>query len=75
MPGYLSDLATCSFSKGFYAPENQEKLVELLDVAALPRKGKQSKKIQEIESSADFLQVKKKYSAMESAINGLDMQD
>jgi IS5 family transposase len=69
----FSDLATCSFDKGFHSPENQEKLAELLDIVALPRKGKQSKKIQEIESSADFLKAKKKHSAVESAINGLDV--
>jgi hypothetical protein len=45
----------------------------LLDIVALPRKGKPSKKIQEIESSEDFLQAKKKHSAVESAINGLDV--
>lgn len=69
----FSDLATCSFDKGFHSPENQAKLPELLGIVALPRKGKQSKKIQEIESSADFSQAKKKHSAVESAINGLDV--
>lgn len=65
------DLATCSFDKGFHSPENQKELVEMLDVAALPRKGKRSQKTQEIESSRAFLQAKQKHSAVESAINGL----
>ncbi len=69
----FSDLATFSFDKGFHSPENQEKLAELLDIVALLRNGRQSKKIQEIESSEDFLQAKKKHSAVESAINGLDV--
>jgi hypothetical protein len=64
-------LATCSFDKGFHSPDNQEALAEMLDVVALPRKGKRSKKTQEIESSRAFLQAKKKHSAVESAINGL----
>lgn len=64
-------LATCSFDKGFHSPDNQEALAEMLDVTALPRKGKRSKKTQEIESSETFLQAKKKHSAVESAINGL----
>ena len=64
-------LATCSFDKGFHSPKNQEELAELLDVVALPRKGKRSQKTQEIESSETFLQAKKKHSAVESAINGL----
>jgi len=65
------DLATCSFDKGFHSQKNQKELAEMLDVAALPRKGKRSKKTQEIESSRAFLQAKKKHSAVESAINGL----
>ena len=65
------NLTTCSFDKGFHSPDNQEALAEMLDVVALPRKGKRSKKIQEIESSQDFLQAKQKHSAVESAINGL----
>jgi hypothetical protein len=69
----FSDLASCSFDKGFHSPENQKELAELLDIVALPRKGKQSEKIKEIESSEDFLQAKKKHSAVESAINGLDV--
>ena len=64
-------LVTCSFDKGFHSPENQKELAEILDVVALPRKGKRSQKIQEIESSQAFLQAKQKHSAVESAINGL----
>ncbi len=64
-------LTTCSFDKGFHSPENQKELAEMLNVVALPRKGKRSKKIQEIESSQAFLQAKQKHSAVESAINGL----
>lgn len=65
------DLATCSFDKGFHSPENQKELAEMLDVVALPHKGKRSQKTQEIESSSSFLQAKQKHSAVESAINGL----
>jgi hypothetical protein len=64
-------LGSCSFDKGFHSPGNQKELAEMLDVTALPRKGKRSKKTQEIESSKTFLQAKKKHSAVESAINGL----
>ncbi len=64
-------LATCSFDKGFHSPGNQKELAEMLDVVALPRKGKRSKMTQEIESSETFLQAKQKHSAVESAINGL----
>ena len=64
-------LSTCSFDKGFHSPKNQVDLAEILDTVALPRKGKKSDKIKEIESSDDFMKAKQKHSAVESAINGL----
>ena len=52
---------------------NQTKLGEILDEVALPRKGKRSKKIQELESSEDFQRAHDKHSAVESAINALEV--
>ena len=63
----------CSFDKGFHSPSNQEELKSLLEVAALPRKGKLSKASKEIESSKAFKKTKKKHSAVESAINALEV--
>ena len=37
------DLVMCSFDKGFHSPNNQKGLREILEVVALPRKGKRSK--------------------------------
>jgi hypothetical protein len=67
------ELVTCSFDKGFHSPQNQQELGEHLDVVALPRKGKLSEKNREKESSEEFLRVRKKHSAVESAINGLEV--
>ena len=67
------DLSTCSFDKGFHSPENQKTLNELLAVAALPSKGKRSEKTQAWESSEDFKQARQHHSAVESAINALEV--
>ena len=69
----FSTLASCSFDKGFHSPENQQILSEVLDVVALKRKGKLSAKVQEIESSEAFKKARHKHSAVESAINALEV--
>lgn len=67
------ELHSCSFDKGFHSPANQTQLQEMLPVVALPRKGKLSQKAQEIESSENFQKAKHKHSAVESAINALEV--
>ena len=69
----FTNLSSCSFDKGFHSPANQTKLREILDEVALPRKGKRSKAIQELESSEDFQRAHDKHSAVESAINALEV--
>ena len=66
-------LAACSFDKGFHSKENQVALQEHLTLVALPRKGKLSKVAQEIEQSADFVKARRAHSAVESAINALEV--
>lgn len=62
-----------SFDKGFHSSNNQAVLREKLDFLVLPRKGKLSKKASAIESSPEFRQARRKHSAVESAINGLEV--
>jgi hypothetical protein len=69
----FSHFSTCSFDKGFHSPDNQTRLRDMLDVVALPRKGKRSKAIQELESSEEFQRAHDKHSAVESAINALEV--
>lgn len=69
----FSHLSTCSFDKGFHSPNNQQVLSDLLDTVALPRKGKLSEKAKAHESSKDFRQARKNHSAVESAINALEV--
>ena len=69
----FADLKTCSFDKGFHSPKNQVELAKYLDVAAIPSKGKPSKKVREHEQSAAFQQARHKHAAVESAINALQV--
>ena len=67
------DLRVCSFDKGFHSPGNQSALQELLQLAVLPRKGKLSPAAQELEQSAEFGEARRAHSAVESAINALEV--
>lgn len=66
-------LAVCSFDKGFHSTANQIVLQEHLTLVALPRKGKLSQSAQEIEQSAGFVKARRAHSAVESAINALEV--
>jgi IS5 family transposase len=67
------NFSTCSFDKGFHSPNNQKELSEKLDVVGLKRKGKLSQKSREIEQSEAFQKAQYKHSAIESAINALEV--
>jgi len=67
------DLNLCSFDKGFHSPSNQIELRQLLDKIVLPKKGKLSAKDKEVEHSKDFLEARRQHSAIESAINALEV--
>jgi IS5 family transposase len=62
-----------SFDKGFHSPVNQTDLKSLLDQVVLPKKGKLSKVDQAREYAPEFKQAKKQHSAVESAINALEV--
>lgn len=62
-----------SFDKGFHSPENQKDLKSLIGQVVLPKKGKLSKADQEREYAPDFKQAKRQHSAVESAINALEV--
>ena len=66
-------LSSASFDKGFHSQENQELLSDMLDLAALPRKGRLSKANKEIESRDEFRKARKQHPAVESAINALEV--
>jgi transposase, IS5 family len=66
-------LSACSFDKGFHSPDNQEELKKHLDLVALPRKGKLSQAAQAEQQSKPFVKARRAHSAVESAINALEV--
>lgn len=63
----------CSFDKGFHSPENQRQLKDQLEQVVLPKKGKLSSVDKAREYDEAFMFAKKKHSAVESAINALQV--
>lgn len=66
-------LRLVSFDKGFYTPDNRNQLQETLDKVVMPKKGKWSQKDREIETEEEFVRARKQHSAVESAINALEV--
>ena len=69
----FGDLNACSFDKGFHSKANQVALQEQLALVALPRKGKLSKEAQAVEQAPAFANARRAHSAVESAINALEV--
>ena len=68
----FENLAGCSFDTGFYSPENQRQLTNILDYVVLPKKGRLSAKDKEIQQSKEFVESRCKHSAVESSNNALE---
>jgi hypothetical protein len=67
------NLNACSFDKGFHSQENQHLLKEHLALVAMPRKGKLSQQARAVEESEAFVEARRQHSAVESAINALEV--
>jgi hypothetical protein len=65
-------LRVVSFDKGFHSPSNRQALEERLELVALPKKGRHSMADRERETAPAFIKARRKHSAVESAINGLE---
>lgn len=66
------ELTMCSFDKGYHSPTNRIELGQMLEQAILPKKGRLTIKEKEVEGSEEFIRMKKRHSAVESAINALE---
>jgi hypothetical protein len=66
-------LSACSFDKGFHSTDNQDQLKGHLELVALPRKGKLSQAAQAEQQSEAFIKARRAHSAVESAINALEV--
>jgi len=69
----FTSLNSCSFDKGFHSPANQKDLLQHIDNVILPKKGKLSLKDKQREHSKDFIEARHQHSAIESAINALEV--
>jgi len=58
--------------KGFHSKDNQVRLREIVNLVVIPKKGRLSVADREIESGAEFVRLRQKHSAVESAINALE---
>jgi len=67
------NLNSCSFDKGFHSKNNQVELTKHLELVVLPRKGKLSEVAKAIETAPEFVKARKAHSAVESAINALEV--
>jgi len=68
----FENLSGCSFDKGFYTPDNKSQLANILDYIIMPKKGRLSAKDKQIEHSEEFIESRRKHSAVESSINALE---
>lgn len=66
------ELKMCSFDKGYHSPANRAELGQMLEKAILPKKGRLTLTEKEVESSEEFISMKRSHSAVESAINALE---
>ena len=62
----------CSFDRGFHSPENRRKLNGILELNALPKKGRPSAEEKAREAEPAFAAARRKHSGVESAINNLE---
>jgi len=69
----FTNFNACSFDKGFHSRANQIALKEQLELVALPSKGKLSKEVQAVEQAPEFARARRAHSAVESAINALEV--
>lgn len=70
---HFPKLSICSFDKGFHSKANQADLKQHLELVVLPKKGRCNKEEKEHQSSDVFQSARKQHSAVESAINALQV--
>ena len=66
------DVCVCSFDRGFHSQQNRSELDRVLELSALPKKGKLNSADKEREDAQGFAEARKQHPAVESAINSLE---
>jgi hypothetical protein len=67
------NISSASFDKGFHSPANQVALAALIPQLVMPKKGKLSQARREHEATPEFVDLRRQHSAVESAINALEV--
>ncbi len=67
------NLRAISYDKGFHSSDNQIALKKLLEKVVLPKKGRLSQIDKAHESEPEFRKLRRQHSAVESAINALEV--
>lgn len=70
--GKFPQIQSCSFDKGFWSPENDRRLKEIIPMPVIPKKGKLSQDRLKWERSEEFRLHARTHPAVESAINALE---
>jgi len=65
-------IRSCSFDKGYWSPSNRKALGELVALPVMPKKGRNNKMEESEANSKEFVELRRKHSAVESSINALD---
>jgi hypothetical protein len=68
----FENIVGCSFDKGFYSPDIKSQLANILDYVILPKKGRLSAKDKQIEHSEEFIESRRRHSAVEFTINAIE---
>lgn len=69
----FANISSASFDKGFHSPANQVALAALIPQVVMPKKGKLSLVRQAQEADPEFVALRRQHSAVESAINALEV--
>jgi transposase, IS5 family len=67
------ETTSASMDKGFHSPANQRALAALVPFPVLPKKGKCSAAEAAREGDPEFIRLRRRHSAVESAINALEV--
>jgi IS5 family transposase len=69
----FSPVRSASLDKGFHSKANQTALAEIVPFPVMPKKGKRSQTELEREHDPEFIYLRHRHSAVESAINALEV--
>jgi hypothetical protein len=68
---FAGGIRAASFDKGFWTPNNLERLSEIIPLVVLPKKGKRRKVDQQREGAKTFGKIRKWHAGVESRIHAL----